>query len=329
MSTDTHFTLNNGRKIPAVGFGTFADEGNRTKTYEVVKIALKAGYRHLDCAWYYGNEEAIGDAVHDFLKENSSVKREDLFIGTKVWIHLMAPEDVRWSLNDSLKKLRLDYVDSFLIHWPFAAQKQDQHNPVQKENGQVAMDEELTNNPQRTWRAMEELCDAGKAKAIGVSNWTPAMLKDMLSWARIPPAINQVELHPYLPSNELVKFCLDNHIIPEAYSPLGSQGQVMKTADMVARNPTLNSIAEKSGHTLAQILIAWGVRRGYVVLPKSSTPSRVESNFEPIDLSDEDFAAINKVARGRHRRFIDLKDLFGHEIWPGESWPKDAVVGKS
>ncbi|CAK3816473.1 Glycerol 2-dehydrogenase (NADP(+)) [Lecanosticta acicola] len=318
MSDGKTFKLNNGVTIPAVGFGTFANEGSKGETYKAVTHALNVGYRHLDCAWFYQNEDEVGDAVHDFLKENPSVKRSDIFICTKVWNHLHEPEEVKWSLESSLKKLKVDYVDLFLVHWPIAAEKDDNYMPKLNEKGQYAIKEELTKNQQPTWRAMEEVYEAGKAKAIGVSNWTIPGLKDLLSWAKVKPAVNQVEIHPFLPNEELVKFCFDNDITPEAYSPLGSQNQVPTTGEKVNTNPTLNKIAEKGGYTLAQVLIAWGIRRGYVVLPKSSTPHRIESNFKSIELSDEDFEAVNAVAKGRHTRFVNMKDTFGYDVWPEE-----------
>jgi len=159
----------------------------------------------------------------------------------------------------------------------------------------------------------------GKAKAIGVSNWTIPHLKDLLSWCSVKPTVNQIEIHPFLPNDELVKYCFDNQILPAAYSPLGSQNQVPTTGEKVNTNPTLNAIAEKGGNTLAQVLIAWGIRRGYVVLPKSSTPSRIESNFKSIQLTDEDFEAVNEVAKGRNTRFVNMKEDFGYDVWPEES----------
>lgn len=137
MSSGVTFKLNNGVTIPGVGFGTFANEGAKGSTYKAVLHALRTGYRHLDCAWFYLNEEEVGDAIQDFLKENPSVKREELFITTKVWNHLHRYEDVIWSLNDSLKKLRLDYVDLYLIHWPIAAEKETQEKPKIGPDGKV------------------------------------------------------------------------------------------------------------------------------------------------------------------------------------------------
>ncbi|KAK5109047.1 Glycerol 2-dehydrogenase (NADP(+)) [Meristemomyces frigidus] len=319
MSNTKSYTLNNGIAIPALGFGTFASEGSPGETYKAVTVALETGYRHLDCAWFYQNEAEVGSAVRDFLATNRDVQREDLFICTKVWNHLHEPEEVKWSLQNSLEKFGLDYVDLFLVHWPIAAEKNAENMPRLDEKEQYVIKKELTRDHKPTWKAMEEIYDSGKAKAIGVSNWTVHNLEDMLSWARIKPAVNQIEIHPFLPNDELVKYCFDHDIMPAAYSPLGSQNQIPTTGEKVNTNPTLIRIAQKGGNSLAQVLIAWGLRRGYVVLPKSSTPSRIESNFQSIELSDEDFEAVNEVARGRHTRFVNMKDTFGFDVWPEEA----------
>lgn len=305
--------MNNGVKIPGVGFGTFASEGAEGETYRAAQHALRTGYRHLDCAWFYQNEEEVGDAVRDFLKESPSVKRSDIFICTKVWNHLHEPDEVKWSLQSSLDKLKMDYVDLFLVHWPIAAEKDDKHMPKLNEKDQYIIKKGLTENPEPTWMAVEELYEAGKARAIGVSNWTVPDLEMLLKFAKVKPAVNQIEIHPFLPNDELVNYCFSHDILPAAYSPLGSQNQVPSTGEKVNTNPTLNAIAEKGGNTLAQVLIAWGLKRGYVVLPKSSTPSRIESNFKSIDLSDEDFAAVNKVAEGRHTRFVNVSRSTGNK----------------
>jgi len=302
-----------------VGFGTFANEGAKGETYKATLHALKTGYRHLDCAWFYQNEDEVGDAVRDFLKEHSDVKRSDLFICTKVWQHLHEPDEVKWSLQNSLDKLKMDYVDLFLVHWPIAAESNEDRMPKLNEEGQYIIKKDLTENPEPTWRAMEDVYESGKARAIGVSNWTIEGLKKMDSFAKVKPMLNQIEIHPFLPNTELVNYCFEHNIMPAAYSPLGSQNQVPNTGEKVSTNETLNNIAKKGGNTLAQVLIAWGLKRGYVVLPKSSTPSRIESNFKSIELSDEDFEAVNKVAEGRHTRFVNMKDTFGYDVWPEES----------
>lgn len=315
----TTFTLNNGVKMPGLGFGTFANEGAKGESYKAVRKALEVGYRHLDCAAFYQNEQEVGDAIRDHIKENPSLKREDLFISTKIWNHMHEPEDVKYSLNESLRKLGLDYVDLFFVHWPIAAERTEDYNPKIGADGAYIIKKELTENPEPTWRAMEEVYQEGKARAIGVSNWTIAGLKKLFAFAKVKPAVNQIEIHPFLPNEELVKFCLENGVLPEAYSPLGSQDQVPNTGEKVRTNKTLNEVADRSGHTLAQVLLAWGLKRGYAVLPKSSTPSRIESNFQVPNLSKEDFEAVQSVAKGRHTRFVNMKDTFGYDVWPEES----------
>ncbi|KAH8706933.1 NADP-dependent oxidoreductase domain-containing protein [Phaeosphaeriaceae sp. PMI808] len=312
------YKLNNGVTIPAVGFGTFANEGSKGETYKAVTQALKTGYRHLDCAWFYQNEEEVGEAVSDFLASTPNVKRQDLFICTKVWQHLHEPDEVKWSFENSLEKLKMDYIDLFLVHWPIAAESNDSRMPKIGADRKYVIKKDLTENPQPTWRAMEELNRSGKARAIGVSNWTIQGLKQLLSFAEIKPTVNQIEIHPFLPNTELVKFCQDNDVLPAAYSPLGSQNQVPSTGEQVRTNPKLNEIAQRSDHDLAQVLLAWGLQRGYVVLPKSSTPKRIDSNWLIPELSKEDFDAVEEVAKGRHTRFVNMKDTFGYNVWPEE-----------
>lgn len=178
---------------------------------------------------------------------------------------------------------------------------------------------ELTENPEPTWRAMEELYHSDKARAIGVSNFTIPHLRKLLSLAKVNPHVNQVEIHPFIPNEELLEFCKNNDILLAAYSPLGSQGQVQTTGERVSENPMLIKAAEDTGHTLAQALISWGVQRGYCVLPKSSNPTRIKSNFQDYEMPEKDFEAINAVAKGRHTRFVNMKDTFGYDVWPEES----------
>ncbi|KAI1424383.1 NADP-dependent oxidoreductase domain-containing protein [Xylaria sp. FL1777] len=325
----TAFTLNNGVKIPALGFGTFANEGAKGETYKAVKCALQVGYRHLDCAWFYLNEGEVGEAIRDFLKENQSVKREEIFITTKVWNHLHEPEDVKWSLENSLQNFGLDYVDLFIVHWPIAAERNDDYTVKIGADGKYVINKDLTENPEPTWRAMEELLASGKTRSIGVSNWTIPGLKKLLGFAKVKPQVNQVEVHPFLPNDELVQFCQANDIVVQAYSPLGSQDQVPTTGEKVRTNKTLNEVADRSGHTLAQVLLAWGLRRGYIVLPKSSTPSRIESNAQIPELSDADFEAVQEVAKGRHARFVNMKGVFGYDVWPEEATVNGVSVGAS
>ena len=166
---------------------------------------------------------------------------------------------------------------------------------------------------------MESVYQAGLAKSIGVSNWTEKGLESLLKYAAVKPAVNQIEIHPFLPQTEFIKYLNSKDILPVAYSPLGSQDQVPGTGEKVSTNKQLNAIAEKKGATLAQILIAWGLQRGYAVLPKSSNPGRIQSNSKLIELTDEEFAAVNKVAEGRATRFVNMKGTFGYNVWPGEA----------
>jgi diketogulonate reductase-like aldo/keto reductase len=176
----------------------------------------------------------------------------------------------------------------------------------------------LTENPEPTWRAMEKVYSQGLTKSVGVSNWTEAGIASLLKYAKVKPAINQIEIHPFLPQHHLTEYCVSQSIVPVAYSPLGSQDQVPGTGEKVSTNKDLIAIAEKNGVTLAQVLIAWGIRRGYAVLPKSSNPGRIQGNAKLITLSDEDFEAVNKVADNRKSRFVNMKDTFGYNVWPEE-----------
>jgi diketogulonate reductase-like aldo/keto reductase len=311
--------LNNGKLMPALGFGTFASVGKPGESHRAVVAALEAGYRHLDCAWFYQNELEVGAGIKEFLDAHPDVKREELFITTKFWQHLHEPADVVWSINDSLQKLGLDYVDLFLIHWPFAAEKEDNHTVKLGPDGKYIIKHDLTRDPSPTWRAMEQLVKDGKTKSIGVSNWTIKDLEHLLSYASIPPVANQIEVHPFLPNTELLDYCIAHSIVPIAYSPLGSQDQVPGTNEKVSTNKDLLAIAHRNSITMAQLLIAWGIRRGYAVLPKSSNEERIKSNAKLVTLSDEDFEAVNKVSEGRCTRFVNMKNTFGYDVWPEEA----------
>ncbi|KAF8847804.1 putative alcohol dehydrogenase [Acephala macrosclerotiorum] len=312
-------TLNNGIKMPALGFGTFANEGSKGETHKAVVHALNAGYRHLDCAWFYQNEDEVGSGVREFLSQNPSVKREDIFITTKVWNHLHEPEDVEWSLKSSLEKLQTPYVDAFLIHWPIASEKNADKTVKIGVDGKYVINSSLTNDPSPTWRAMEKLHSAGLTKSIGLSNFTQPQIAKILTYAKVKPAINQIEIHPFLPQQPLIDYCFSQSIMPVAYSPLGSQDQVPGTGEKVSTNKDLIAMAEKNGWTLAQVLIAWGMKRGYAVLPKSSNEGRIKGNAKLVELSQEDFEAVNKVAAGRWSRFVNMKDTFGYDVWPEEA----------
>jgi diketogulonate reductase-like aldo/keto reductase len=332
--TGPRLKLNNGVEMPALGFGTFANQGSPGETRKAVVHALDAGYRNLDCAWFYQNEEEVGTGIREFLSKTPSVKREDIFICTKVWNHLHEPEDVEWSLKSSLEKLQTPYIDLFLVHWPIASQRNADYSVKIGSDGKVMMrqlwpapadrekyviNQELTQSPEPTWRAMEHLYTSGLTKAIGLSNFTQRGIEQILSFATIPPAVNQIEIHPFLPQDELIDYCFSKSIIPVAYSPLGSQDQVPGTGEKVSTNKDLIDVAQRNGWSLAQVLIAWGIARGYAVLPKSSNESRIKGNAQLVTLSEDDMRAVEKVAKGRRSRFVNMKDTFGYDVWPEES----------
>ncbi|KAH8811965.1 putative alcohol dehydrogenase [Xylogone sp. PMI_703] len=307
--------LNSGAKMPRLGFGTFSHENATGATHRAVLAALEAGFRHIDTAWSYHNEKEVGSGLHEFLSKHPEVKRSDIFITTKVWVHLYEPEDVEWSANDSLKNLGEEYVDLLLLHWPFAAERTDNYQVKFTADNKYIIKKELTANLEPTWRAMEKLYSEGKAKSIGVSNFSIKHLEAMAKYAKVPPAVNQVEIHPYLPNDELVSYCLSHNIHPVGYSPLGTAPNPREKRARVTDDKDLIEIANKNGITMAQLLIAWGIKRGYTVIPKSSNEERIRNNIDLVDLSDETFAAVNNVAKGKHIRFVELVDFFGYNVW--------------
>ncbi|MBE0701357.1 MAG: aldo/keto reductase [Acholeplasmataceae bacterium] len=259
--------LSNGVMMPLLGLGTFlVAEGE--SAYETVRYALKVGYRHIDTAQMYRNEESIGQAIKD-----SGLLREDIFITTKQRGH-STPEKMRELFEESLRKLQTDYVDLYLIHWP---------NHDKKIN-------------QQTWSFFETLYKEKKARAVGVSNFTRHHLMDLFETAKIKPMVNQVELHPGLPQFPLKDYLDVEGIAIESYGPL-MKGGVFK--DHFGEG--LGEIARKHGKSIAQVTIAWGLQRGIIMIPKSVTLERIVENFEArkIVLTDEEMTLINSMNRGK------------------------------
>ncbi|KAJ1984243.1 hypothetical protein H4R33_004447 [Dimargaris cristalligena] len=297
MSTHSTFTLNSGAKIPALGFGTWRSEPEKVKN--AVKEALRIGYRHIDCASVYENQEEVGKALRE-----SDVPRDQIWITSKLWNTEHNPKDVGPACDDTLRKLGIDYLDLYLMHWPVAFKKDGDKfdTSVKHANGKPVLNDVSYVD---TWKAMEKLVRDGKTRNIGVSNFNIAQLTTLLAAAEIPPAVNQVEVHPYNQNQKLIDFCKSKGIEVTAYCPIGSTGK-----PSVMEDPAVKEVAEETGHTPAQVILAWGLQHGTSVIPKSVTPSRIESNFKSdFKLTDAQYQKITNI--GTKVRVCEPHDMWG------------------
>jgi diketogulonate reductase-like aldo/keto reductase len=285
------FALNNGSgEIPALGFGTSLSDN--TKTHGAVKTAVEVGFRHLDAAERYRNEAQVGTALKE-LFANKTVRREDLFVTTKLWNNNHRPERVRPALQASLNRLGLDAVDLYLVHTPFAFQPGDDQDP-RDPHGAVIYDDGVT--LEETWAAMEALVDDGLSRAIGLSDIDAERTRDIIDTARIKPAVVEVESHPYHPQWELHELCKTHGIILLAFASLGHALEPRLLDD-----PLIVSIAQRVEKTPAQVLLAWGIQRGTAVLTGSVTPSRISENFDVTALPDDEVREISERLETRIR----------------------------
>jgi diketogulonate reductase-like aldo/keto reductase len=277
--------LNNGSdEIPALGFGTLIPDPIATK--EATTTALEMGFRQFDCAERYRNEEHVGDAMRAVFKEGK-VRREDVFVGTKLWNNNHRPERVSPAFEASLRRLQLDYVDLYSIHTPFAFKAGDEQDP-RDENGNVIYDDATTLT--NTWKALESLVDEGRCKVIGLSNVSLRQLKEVFEIARVKPAVVQVESHPYLPEWDLLDYCRRNGIVMQAFAALG-HGIEPRLLD----DPVITVIAKRVHKTPAQVLLAWAVQRVTAPLTTATSIHHIEENFDISILPDD---AIKETSQG-------------------------------
>lgn len=262
--------------MPALGFGTLIPDPVATK--EATRTALEVGFRHLDCAERYRNEEAVGEAMQETFRAGT-IRREDLFVTTKLWNTNHRPDRVKPAFEASCRRLQIDHADCYLIHTAFAFRPGDEQDP-RDERGQVVYDREVTLAD--TWRALERLVDEGRCKSIGLSDITLDKLREIVAIARIKPAVVQVESHPYLPEEELLGFCRQHGIVLLAFAPLGHGLEPKITED-----PVITAVARRVHKTPAQVALAWGVQRGTAVLTTSTKPQRIRENFDIATLPDD------------------------------------------
>jgi alcohol dehydrogenase (NADP+) len=277
--------LNHGSgHIPALGFGTLIPEP--AVTISATRDALQAGFRHIDRAERYGNEREVGKALQAGLAAQE-IKREDIFVTSKLWNTNHRSERVQPAFEASLGRLGLEYLDLYLIHTPFAFQPGDETEP-RDQNGNVLYDHDVTLLD--TWRALETLVDHGKCRAIGLSDITLTKLEPICEAARIKPAVTEVESHPHLPETELVEFCKAKGIVFLAFAPLGHG---MKPG--VLDDPVISKVAAQVGKSAAQVLLAWAVQRGTAVLTTPKTPERAQESFDIAALPEDAFNEINRI----------------------------------
>jgi 2,5-diketo-D-gluconate reductase A len=257
--------LNNGQSIPQLGFGVFLVKPE--DTFDAVKTALEVGYRHIDTAEMYGNEREVGEAI-----AKSGLSRGDIFVTSKLSNESHRPDDARRAFNQTLETLGFDYIDMFLIHWPL---------PMKYDGDFVS-----------TWDALGEFYRDGRARSVGVSNFQAHHLRRLHAQSDIPPAVNQIEVNPYLTQSGLRLFCAEHQIAVEAWSPLARGAKLLE-------DPEVRRISKETGKTPAQVVLRWHIERGDIVFPKSVTAARIRENFDIFDfeLSDDDIASISALNR--------------------------------
>ncbi|XP_071827946.1 aldo-keto reductase 1B-like [Apostichopus japonicus] len=308
-----YVNLSKGRKMPLLGLGTWKSEPSKLSA--AVKAAIDTGYRHIDCAYCYENEEAVGDGIQAKITDGT-VKREDLFITSKLFESFHRLEDVESGLKKSLQSLKLEYLDLYLVHWPFGIQNiEGEMYPKGPDGNTLFNDVHFT----ETWQGMEQLVQKGLVKSIGVSNFNISQIKEIQALPnKVPISNNQIELSPYLVQDDLVSFCKSQGITVTAYSPLGSPDREdpQDGEPVLMDDPKLIDLARKKGKSVAQILIRYHLQQNVACMPKSVTPSRIQENFQSLHFTLTDSEVKELKSLNRNHRYCTYYEAFGHPLHP-------------
>ncbi|XP_035274545.1 aldo-keto reductase family 1 member B1 [Anguilla anguilla] len=307
--------LNDGTRMPLLGLGTW--KASTEVAQQAIEAAIAAGYRHIDTAYSYRNEVELGRAIHAKIKQGI-ISRKDMFIVSKLWCTHHATSDVQLCLSQSLRDLQLEYLDLYLIHFPVALKRVGDELFPMKDGKLLTTDIDYVD----VWRKMEALQASGQVKSIGVSNFNIVQLERLLSEAKVPPAVNQVELHPYLVQSDLIQFCKDRNIALTAYSPFGSPGRPPEhhhgdtDPEKILEDPLVQSLAKKYKRSPAQVLLRYHVQQGIAVIPRSIKPNHILENTKIFDFSlhEEDFRALQGLDRGWKACTLDA--LKSHPYYP-------------
>ncbi|XP_008334936.1 aldo-keto reductase family 1 member A1-A [Cynoglossus semilaevis] len=311
-------TLSTGKQMPLLGLGTWKSATGQVK--QAVLAALDCGYRHIDCAAAYSNEEEVGQALALRVGPGKNLPREEVFVTSKLWNTKHDPQDVEEACRTSLAHLGLSYLDLYLMHWPMAFQSGEELMP-RREDGSICYSD---THYRDTWKAMECLLDKGLVRAIGLSNFNARQTDEIISVARHKPVVNQVECHPYMIQADLLSHCRSVGVCVTAYSPLGSGDRPWASTDepSLLQDPQLKTIALRYHKTPAQVILRWNVQRGVVCIPKSVTPSRIQQNIQVFDfsLSEDDIKLIDSF--NRNTRFIvPSVERDGKRVWRDAGHP--------